>query len=135
MVASLSWVALALLRSGETVRFQTLGHSMWPTIPSRSDVEVAPCSVSGLAVGDIAAFERSGQVVIHRVRVVSADGVHFSGDASRREDGCIPAERVLGRARVLRRRPLHLRWPSPRHLRLLFRAAYFRLTSCRPHSV
>jgi hypothetical protein len=37
-------------------------------------------------------------------------------------DGYVPRADVLGRAHVLRRRPLQLQLPRPRHLRILVRA-------------
>lgn len=121
-------IILELLRSGETVRFHVRGNSMWPIIPSRSRVEVRPSEAADIKVGQIAAFERHGRVVVHRVRGVTAECVEFAGDALEKGDGSIPRERVLGRAHVLRRRPLELRLPKPRHLRILVRALSRRFT-------
>ena len=108
-----------LLRAGETVRFRALGCSMWPAIPSRSLLEVRPSEGGTLAAGQLAAFERNGRVVVHRVSAVESDHVELAGDALERGDGKIPRTYVLGRAHVLLRRPLRLRLPEPRHLRIL----------------
>jgi hypothetical protein len=124
-ISSPDWatrIILELLRSGETVRFNARGHSMWPTIPSHSRVEVRPSEAADLRVGQIAAFERQGCVVVHRVRAVSAERIEFAGDALKQGDGSVARDAVLGRAHVLRRRPLSFRLPRPRHVRILMRA-------------
>jgi len=115
-------VIIELLRSGQPVQFQARGSSMWPAIPSGSRVEVIPCAPAELTVGELAAFERAGEVVVHRVQGNSRAGIHFAGDSKAAADGCIATEDVLGRARVIERRPLRLRIPSLWHLRWLWRA-------------
>lgn len=129
-VSTVDWatrIILELLRSGETVRFQVRGQSMWPAIPSHSRVEVRPSEAAQIQVGQIAAFERQGRIVVHRVRAVSAERIEFAGDALKRGDGSVARELVLGRAHVLRRRPLELRLPKLRHLRIVMRALSRRL--------
>ena len=120
-------ILLELLRSGETVRFQAKGHSMWPFIPSHSRIEVRPSEAAQLQVGQIAAFERHGRVIEHRVSAVSAECIEFAADALKKGDGSVRRAHVLGRAHVLRRRPLSLQLPNPRHLRILLRALSRRL--------
>jgi hypothetical protein len=115
-------IILELLRSGETVRFHARGNSMWPTIPSHSRIEVRPSEAAELRVGQIAAFERQGRVVVHRVRAVSAERIEFAGDALKHGDGSVTRDAVLGRAHLLRRRPLSLQLPKFRHLRIVMRA-------------
>jgi hypothetical protein len=123
-------ITLDLVRSGQTVSFVARGGSMWPTIPSGTVLEIVPCAAAALRQGEVAAFERNGTVVVHRVVRVGADAVRFRGDALPDPDGDIPFERVLGRARLVHRRPLKLRWPRPFHLRRALRAAV-RLLCCR----
>jgi hypothetical protein len=113
---------IELLRSGQTVRFRARGCSMWPSITSRSEIEVRPHEAAGLRVGQIAAFERQGRVVVHRVQAVAAEHLELAGDALARGDGRIERARVLGQAHVLRRRPLRLQLPRLAHARLLWRA-------------
>jgi hypothetical protein len=120
-------VIIELLRSGQTVRFRARGHSMWPTITSRSEIEVRPQAASALRVGQIAAFERQGRVVVHRVRAVAAGHIEFAGDALTRGDGPVEHARVLGKVHVLRRRPLRLQLPRLGHARLFWRALRRRL--------
>jgi hypothetical protein len=113
---------IELARSGESVRFRARGQSMWPAIPGRSLVELTPCAGKELDVGQIAAFERGGCVVVHRVEGVSEHGVHFAGDSRSEEDGCVSFEQVLGRVHVVERRGLHWNWPRRLHLRWLWRS-------------
>jgi hypothetical protein len=95
---------------------------MWPCIPSHSRLEVRPSEAKELRVGQFAAFERQGRVIVHRVRGVNPDCIELAGDALEKGDGLVPRERVLGRAHVLKRRPIELRLPKPRHVRILLRA-------------
>lgn len=97
---------------------------MWPAIPSRSRVEVTPCPPSELRAGQIAAFERGGQVVVHRVRAVSDEGVFFAGDSRAHDDGCVAFGQVLGHARVIARRRLRLRLPGRWHVVALWRSLW-----------
>jgi hypothetical protein len=113
---------LELLRAGETVRFRALGCSMWPALPSRSLLEVRPSERGTLSAGQLAAFERDGRVVVHRVTGVDREHVELWGDALQRGDGKIPRARVLGRAHVLSRRGLRLRLPELRHVRIVLGA-------------
>jgi hypothetical protein len=116
-----------LARAGQSVRFRARGQSMWPAIPGGSLVELTPCAGRELAVGQIAAFERRGQIVVHRVQGVSEQGVHFAGDSLSVKDGCVTFEQVLGRVHVVERRRLRWRWPRLVHLRWLWRSLERRL--------
>jgi hypothetical protein len=118
---------IELARSGESVRFRARGQSMWPAIPGHSLVELTPCAGTELRVGQVAAFERREQVVVHRVERVSERGLHFAGDALSIGDGCVPFEHVLGTVTLVVRRPLHWRMPRLRHLRWLSRSLARRL--------
>jgi hypothetical protein len=124
-------VIIELLRSGQPVQFQARGSSMWPAIPSGSRVEVVPCAPAELEVGELAAFERAGEVVVHRVQGRSPAGIQFAGDSRAAADGCINTADVLGRARVIERRPLRVRVPSLWHLRWLWRAVPRTLSALR----
>lgn len=110
------------LRSGQSVVFRARGRSMWPTISSRSRIEVTPCAGSALTTGEIAAFERAGRVLVHRVLGVDGAGVVFGGDSRDATDGHIAHEQVLGRARVVEPRRLRWRLPALRHVVWLCRA-------------
>lgn len=122
-------VIVELLRSGQSVQFRARGSSMWPTIPSRSRIEIIPCAGTALAIGELGAFERNGQVIVHRVLRVGVEGVLFGGDSRRADDGVITHEQVLGRARVIERRRLRWRLPTLRHVVWLGRALSKRVVS------
>jgi hypothetical protein len=94
---------IALARSGERVRFRALGRSMGRAVPNRSLVEISPCPGSELTIGQIAAFERAGRVVVHRVAAVRPGAVQFASDAQGLGDGWVAFENVLGRAHVVER--------------------------------
>ncbi|MFH0903225.1 MAG: hypothetical protein V2A73_21560 [Pseudomonadota bacterium] len=82
-------------------------------------VEVIPCAPHELRPGDVAAFERNGLLVLHRVIRSSGSAVRLCGDSNLCSDGEIPWSRVLGRGRVIHRRPLELRLPCCRHVRAM----------------
>lgn len=117
---------IELLRTGKPARFKARGGSMWPMIPGGSLVEVTPGTPK--AAGELVAFERAGQVVIHRVLRIMVEGVVTRGDALDATDGVIARSRVLGTARVLERRRSRVRMPSLRELRIALRAAWRRVT-------
>jgi hypothetical protein len=117
-----------LLRAGEAATFVARGRSMWPSITSGSRIEVMPCLLAQLAVGDVAAFERKGGIVIHRIRAIEPGQVLFGGDAAAGDDGWVSASRLLGRARVLTRRRLQPRCPTLTDVALAWRAFKRRLT-------
>ncbi|MEY2936226.1 MAG: hypothetical protein RL033_6975 [Pseudomonadota bacterium] len=118
---------IELLRSGQSVRFIARGASMWPNIPPGSRLEVRPCPATELKVGELAAFERHSQLVVHRITGLTPVSVRLQGDNSERSDGELRPEQVLGRAMVVERRRLHLRWPRPGELRRAGRALLRRL--------
>ena len=115
-------VIVELARAGKPVSFVARGGSMWPAIRSGSLVELRPCDPRSLEDGDLAGFERDGEVVVHRVVGRGEGTLTFRGDALPHADGAVALERVLGRARVLRARPLRLRWPGAVHLVRIARA-------------
>jgi len=115
-------VIVELARARKTVSFVAQGGSMWPAIRSGSVVEIAPCDPVSLEVGDLAAYERDGRVVVHRIIGRGERALRFRGDALPSADGEVALDRVLGRARVVRQRRLRLRWPTARHLARVLRA-------------
>jgi hypothetical protein len=118
---------VALVRAGRAVRFRARGSSMWPAIPSGSMLLVLPCPAAMLRVGQVAAFERRGQVVVHRVQRIGPEGLYFAGDALKDGDGCVERERILGRVHVIERRRLRVRLPRARELSALWRVFARRL--------
>src|SRR5690348_11298219 len=92
---------IELLRSGKPVSFTARGRSMWPLVPSRSRLQIEPCPAAALEVGQLAAFERQGRVVVHRVTRVTREGVRCQGDYLDQPDGIVAPGQILGRARVV----------------------------------
>lgn len=73
----MSWASRAIeeLQQGkETVIFPK-GNSMLPLVQSGQRVEVEPCPISDLAVGDIVLCRVSGNDYLHLVKAVSNDRV------------------------------------------------------------
>jgi hypothetical protein len=81
-------------------------------------VLVEPCRPEDLRTGDLVAFERDGQVILHRVLGLAArtGGVTEKGDNADRQ-AVVPAARVLGRATMRLDPPRRLR-PGPGIARL-----------------
>jgi len=104
---------IELLRSGQSARFIARGGSMWPSVPARSQIEVEPCPAAQLRVGQLAAFERGGQVIVHRVTRVAPEGLHFQGDNL---DQPLPRGLAFAQKQA-RTTPPSLRHPSGRHAR------------------
>ena len=125
-------VIVELARAGKAVSFVARGGSMWPAIRSGAVVEIVPCDPRALAVGELAAYEREGAVVVHRVVRRAGGSLRFHGDALASPDRDVPLARVLGRARVVKQRRLRLRWPTALHLVRSLRALERRLTRPRP---
>ena len=123
---------IELLRTGKPARFRARGGSMWPTIPGGSLVEVTPGAPR--AAGELVAFERDGQVVIHRVLQITAEGIVAQGDSLEQTDGVIAHERVLGTARVIERRGLRVRLPTSRELMIVARLLWRRVTGSSSRS-
>jgi len=112
------------LRAGRTVRFVARGSSMWPAVRDGSTVEAVACAAEGLRAGELGVFERRGGIVVHRALVRTRAGWRFAGDARWRDDGVVPDDAVLGRARVMAAPPWYRGRPTAR---LLVRALYGQL--------
>lgn len=70
--------------------------SMEPTIKTGSIAVV--CKVAEPKVGDIAAYQKGGNVIVHRIVGTSDTGFIFQGDANNVIDGeSITEDRILGK--------------------------------------
>lgn len=103
--------------------FTARGASMWPAVRDGALVRVTPCPMDLLRVGDLAAVDRRGELLVHRVISRSRDAVVLRGDSMPAPDGSFDADRFLGRAEVVEQRPLRPGLPSRWHLVALFRWA------------
>jgi hypothetical protein len=102
---------------GDVVRITVRGRSMLPSLHDGDEIEVvlgAP-----VAAGDVVLFMDGTAPILHRVLSVRRGRVLTQGDGAPRPDAPFAATRILGVARLPRRRALALR----RHLAELARAS------------
>ena len=86
------------LQRGRTVTIRARGHSMRPLVPDGSKVTLVPLA-GPPKVGEIVAYGRGRQLVIHRVSRVKNGQVTTMGDGGRgRADPAVDVRRLLGRA-------------------------------------
>lgn len=105
-------VVIDALRGGAPARVVVRGGSMWPAVRDGALVEITPTPWRALAPGDLAAFVRRDQLVVHRVVSAHREGLRCQGDALAHDDGLVAPADVLGVARVLAQPPLRLRAPT-----------------------
>jgi signal peptidase I len=90
-----------VLAAGYTARFRASGQSMYPAIRSGDYLEIAPCDVSKLRLGDVILAMTPRGLTAHRiVRIRNAEGrirITMRGDNALRSDRPVAPEDVLGR--------------------------------------
>jgi SAM-dependent methyltransferase len=80
-------LARTVLNSGDRVSFCARGLSMRPQIPDGSILEVAPCTMSSVWIGDIALYSAGeNRLVAHRVVGRKSDRLLARGDSADRLD-------------------------------------------------
>jgi hypothetical protein len=87
------------LRQRRRLAFDTFGGSMAPCLPSGCTAWIEPLDGEPRA-GQLLVFvdARRGELWCHRVQCVRGDGAALTrGDARRRDDGWVDAERFVGR--------------------------------------
>lgn len=110
------------LDNGARVRLTVTGSSMVPFLRNADVVELERVTPLDICPGDILLAQKSdGTYVLHRVFRMGEGRVFMAGDLGR-EDGWIPLEDVIARARaVLRKgRWVRLDTPSARKTALLW---------------
>jgi signal peptidase len=95
-------VSTELLRSGQSIRFQAPGRSMYPTIKEHETITVQSVATSGVKTGDIILYRLEAVVIAHRVvRIERGEhgGSRFilRGDASGAPDEPVEPAQVLGK--------------------------------------
>ena len=78
------------------------GDSMWPSLRA-GDVACVEPLVGAPSPGEVVLARLPEALVVHRVRRCDAGGCLLRGDNSDAEDPLLPASRVLGRVRRVRR--------------------------------
>ena len=95
-----------VLAGGHTARFRASGDSMYPAIRSGDYLEIAPCHVSQLRIGDVILATTERGLTAHRVvRIRDAEGrtrITMRGDNALRSDPSVGPEDVLGRVENVR---------------------------------
>ena len=90
-----------VLAAGHTARFRASGDSMYPAIRSGDYLEIAPCHVSQLRLGDVILATTERGLTAHRiVRIRDAEGgirITMRGDNALRSDPPVGPEEILGR--------------------------------------
>ena len=80
---------------------------MFPLIRvNRDQVMLVGVEPDEIRVGDIVLFPghyRGGEYCLHRVWKLDGEKVQTFGDGNRKPDGWFPRERILGRAKLIRR--------------------------------
>jgi signal peptidase I len=95
-----------VLAAGHTARFRASGDSMYPAIRSGDYLEIAPCHVSQLRIGDVILATTERGLTAHRVvRIRDAGGrtrITMRGDNALRSDPSVGPKDVLGRVENVR---------------------------------
>lgn len=107
----------ALEKAGRA-RMRARGSSMRPSISDGDFLVIRRCAAGELLIGDIAACEREGSLVIHRLVGGTGSGLVLKGDALGRPDAPVPPGNLLGRVEVIEsaRGNLYLDTPAARAL-------------------
>ena len=114
---------MEFLRDGQEVTFTARGGSMWPAVRDGARVSILPMKIDLLRVGDLAAVDRRGELLVHRVIARTPAGVVLQGDSMPSPDGVFTADLVLGVATVRAQPPLRATIPTRWHLAALSRWA------------
>ena len=91
----------------DVVRIRVRGHSMRPSLQDGDEIEVA--LGAPVSPGDVVLFLDGTVPTLHRVLSLRGGRVLTQGDAASRPDAPVDAARILGVARLPRRRALALR--------------------------
>ncbi len=128
-------LALDALARGERLWVREASPSMFPLIRPGDELLLAPLDARPIKRGDVIAYKRGAQLVIHRVLTASRSGVVAKGDGLASADPLVPRERVVARVVALRGPDGRLvgldvfPWPLLDHLLGWIAAAGSRLSS------
>jgi hypothetical protein len=113
----------ALLRAGESVRFQATGRSMAPAIVDGDVLKVTPVEPREIGLGDVILYPGAWGLLAHRVVARLEDGSFLAqGDAIGSDREEVAPDRILGRvAAVNGKQPPAAPGPRQRASRLVRR--------------
>jgi phage repressor protein C with HTH and peptisase S24 domain len=86
-----------VLAAGHTARFRASGDSMYPAIRNGDYLEIAPCQVSQLRLGDVILAMTERGLTAHRIVRIHGTRITMRGDNALRSDPSVGPEDVLGR--------------------------------------
>jgi hypothetical protein len=90
------------LRASRPTELRVRGRSMYPFLLPDERVLLETCPARSLRPGNVAAFERDGQVVLHRVlRVNTITGQIIEKGDNVRQEGIVAEGQILGRATAI----------------------------------
>ena len=72
---------LESLRRGDSVQVKAHGFSMWPSYRDGVVVEVFPCDLGHVRIGDVVLVKVSERILLHRVVGRCGKGIVTKGDA------------------------------------------------------
>lgn len=95
----------AVLGKGAQFQLRAGGFSMSPFIRDGDVITISPLSGCSYRIGDIVAFVRpgTGGLCVHRLISTGNNSFLTKGDNAFSDDGCIPAENLLGRVTKVQR--------------------------------
>ena len=98
-----------LLKTGNSIRMEATGQSMFPDIRHGDTVVIDPAGAPGmLLIGDIIAWNRDNDMVLHRIIHIyeSGDEIFFltRGDSSRTSDEPVSFRMIAGRVTMIERK-------------------------------
>ena len=86
----------AILQSGTRIKLHIRGTSMLPLLDERTDT-VLLAAPARIRRGDIVLYRRpAGDVVLHRIHAITADGFTLLGDHQWNAETGVAAEQVIG---------------------------------------
>ena len=128
------------LRQGQSLRFQVVSNSMSPVLCVGDIVYIEPAKANEIRVGDIAAFETPGGMVIHRIARCKQTRERIRllqmSDVELLHPSWIEEQAVAGRVVKVRRRnrQADLRHPVARWSGIVTARIRYRLYRCNPSS-
>jgi GNAT superfamily N-acetyltransferase len=97
---------LAMKERGVSLKTRVRGFSMVPFVRDLDVLTIAPLSSGRPRLGEVVAFKQpgTGRLALHRIIKQTASGWLVKGDSSRKPDGEVSADLILGRVTSVERR-------------------------------
>ena len=91
-----------LLRSGQSIRVQVGGNSMFPYIKKGEVIEIQPITIEKIKIGDVVVFHHTGKLIAHRVLKIKPDSLLTKGDSRSKFDPPVLAKNLLGKVMTIK---------------------------------